>query len=558
MRLISVRHDERRWFAGLLLLALAQSGAALITAWTVKELFDRFTGRHHHVGSSTGVLVTVFVATALAGTVVEGAKRRAAAEMSLRRSQSVRLELFRHLVAHPHLAAQRAKGGLLLPFVGDLTALRRWVGEGLAGAASAVILMPVILAAIMVRDGILGAALLVILLVSFGCSVLLLPALDRAVRDVRGRRGGLTNFIIGRLEAASTIYVSGRKGAETRKVRARIDALSAAERWRSIVLGATSGVAALTRSALVLCTVVLGFHEARAGRITVGSVAGILTLVHLLSSAVTDLVRAFEDYRPAKVAYERIDRILSGGMAEAIPEQHTRGARAGDSFRVYNVSNPGQLQRVSAEASRGSVVLIEGPPGSGKSSLLRAIAQLDPLAKGTISFEGRDLRAEDERSRARLIGYASTDLALLPGSLGMNLGVRSKLSDYELARLARGCGLNKLIARMPGGLKGRLSGRQDLSVGERQGIALARSLAGNPPLLLLDSVDSNLDAQTLEWLGEQLADYSGIVLMTATTERLRSAATVIWKMADGRLIREQCGDGSSPRAGAVLPLRGRT
>lgn len=535
MRLISIRPDERGWFAAILSLALGQSAAALITAWAVKELFDSFLGRHHQHAAHIGTIVLVFAGTAIGASLIEAGKRRAAAELSLRRAQFIRLTLFRHIINNPHVTGQRTKGGTLLPFVGDLTTVRRWIGEALGGAASAAILVPVLLIAIGTRDLVLACALFVILLCSFGGSLFLLASLDRAVREVRRRRGGLTAFIIGRVEAAGTIYVSGREKAETRKVEARINGLSEAERRRALILGCTGGVASISRSALVLCTVLLGFYEARGGRITAGSVAGILTLVHLLSGAVTDLVRAFEAYRPAKVAYERIDRVLGTSPSQSAVTGAPAGGGEAKTLQLCGVSVPGQLQHISGQASHGSVVLIDGASGSGKSALLRTIAQLARPSRGNILYGGQELRNLPARDRARFVGYASTDLALLPGSLGMNLLARSKVADEDLRSLAAKCGLSRLIGRLPDGLKGRLTGTLELSVGERQGIALVRALAGSPPLLLLDAIDSNLDTQVLDWVSAHLKQYPGIVLMVACTEALRRAATMTWWLDAGVL-----------------------
>ena len=311
MRLIQIKPGERAWFSGLLALALAQSLIVMVPAWVVQQLFDKFAGRsHHHITLPTSTLILIFLASALSAMLIEVGKRRVAAEMAMRHAATIRTQLFQHIMSSPQRANQRNKGGLLIPFVGDLTAVRRWVGEGLTQGASALVLIPVILIIIATRNSLLATTLFAVLAGSLAYSLLLVRPLDRAVREVRQRRGALTSFIIGRLEAASTVHAAGRIRGELRKVERRTDALSTAERRRAWAVGATRGVAMLTRSVLVLCTLLVGIHEAASGRATLGAVAAILSMVHLLSAAVTDLVRAFEVWRPAKVAYERIERLL--------------------------------------------------------------------------------------------------------------------------------------------------------------------------------------------------------------------------------------------------------
>ena len=550
MRLTQIKPGERPWFGGLLALALAQSLIVMVPAWVVQQLFDKFAGRsHHHVTLPTNILIPIFLATALSAMLIEVLKRRVAAEMAMRHAATIRTQLFRHIMASPHRASQRKKGGLLLPFVGDLTVVRHWVGEGLARGASAIILIPVILGIIGTRNWHLAATLFVVLAASLICSILLVRPLDKAVREVRQRRGGLTSFIIGRLEAASTVHAAGRIRGEVRKVARRTDALSAAERKRAWAVGALRGVAMLTRSVLVLCTLLVGIHESAYGRATLGAIAAILSLVHLLSAAVTDLVRAFEFWRPAKVAYERIETLLKNDDIATVNAEQPSLDRAG--LLIEMVSVPERLTDISAEAGPRSVLWIDGPPASGKSALLSAVAQLTHVSHGRIILNGRDLSAASESDRARLIGYASTDLPLLPGSLGMNLRYRSpRIADSTLCELARHCGLNSLIERLGEDLKGRLTGRSDLSVGERQGIALVRAIAGTPALLVLDSMDSHLDKTVLLWLCERLRDYRGVVIMTASTSQLQRAATERFTLNDGRLTQAERFD----RAGGFLHL----
>ena len=535
MRLIRIEPELRSWFGGLLALALAQSLIVIVPAWVVQQLFDKFAGRiHYHSTLPTAMLVSIFLTTALIAMLIEVFKRRVAAEMAMRHAASIRTELFKHIISSPHEASRRSKGGVLLPFVGDLTAVRHWVGEGLARGAAALVLIPVILGIIATRNLLLSASLFAVLVGSLLSSIFLLRPLDAAVRDVRKRRGALTTFIAGRLEAVLTIHSAGRITAEMRKVATRTDSLSTAERRRAWAVGATRGVAMLTKSVLVLCTLLVGLHESKSGRASLGAIAAILSLVHLLSAAVTDLVRAFELWRPAKVAYERIERLLFNSYIQSISPDQPTPDRAG--LRIEKVSVPERLTNISGAAKRGNVVWIDGPPASGKSAVLSVLAGLTHIADGRVFFNGCDLSGVSQGDRARLIGYASADLPLLPGSLGMNLRYRSpRVSDSTLLDLARHCGLNSLIDRLGEDLKGRLTGRGDLSAGERQGIALTRALAGTPKLLLLDSIDTHLDKAILFWLCERLRNYPGVVLMTASTIPLQNAAIERWTLSGGRL-----------------------
>jgi ABC-type multidrug transport system fused ATPase/permease subunit len=540
MMIVRLRREERMLLASLLLLALAQSLTVMIPAWAVQHIFDGLSPSRAKSSYPMELLVGAFLGGATIAFLAEIAKRRLATEISLRHAAHVRQALFvRQISSNPY--RPKNKGTVLLPFVGDLTAIRRWVSEGLARGGSALILMPVMLTIIATRSFPLAGALALVLLLSFACSALLIPPLDRAVREVRKRRGALVTFIGGRIEAAATIRASGRAGSEARKVETRTRKLSDAERSRAWVLGTTRGVALLTHSLLVLAALTVGVAEAGNGTTTPGAIAAVLSLVGLLGTGVVDLTRALELRQPAKVAQERIERILASSPSRrtSLPGK----AKAEPGLLLSDFAIADLLDQVSVTAGEGARISIEGPTGVGKSTLINAIAQGSPDHTGHVLLDGADLRRMRSRRRAELIGLASADLPLLPGSLGMNLRYRAPgISDEDLLTLAMSCGLASLVERV-GGLEGRLAG-PGISAGERQALAIARAVAGRPRLLLLDAVDSQLDADAYRWLRQQVATYDGIVLFIASRAELRAVASGHWLLS-GRRLEAQPADKSN-------------
>lgn len=518
-------------FASLLLLALAQSLIVMIPAWAVQHIFDSLSSTHPKSSYSMSLLVTVFLTGATVAFLAEVAKRRLAAEISLRHAAQVRLALFiRQISSNPY--QPKNKGTILLPFVGDLTAIRRWVSEGLARGASALILIPVMLAIIASRSLPLAGALALVLFLSFACSALLISPLDRSVREVRKRRGALATFIGGRIEAAATIRASGRAGSEARKVETRTRKLSDAERTRAWVLGATRGVALLTHSLLVLAALTVGVAEAGKGATTPGAIAAALSLVGLLGTGVVDLTRALELRQPAKIAQERIELILarSPSLRASIPAK----AKPVPGLLLSEFEIKGLLEQGSVTAGEGARISIEGSTGVGKSALINAIAQGSPKYSGHVVLDGADLRRMRSKRRAEMVGIASADLPLLPGSLRMNLRYRApRVEDDDLLSLAMNCGLASLVERI-GGLDGKLAGL-GISAGERQALAIGRAIAGRPRLLLLDTIDGQLDPAAHGWLRHEVATYDGIVLFAASRAELQAVANGTWVISGRKL-----------------------
>lgn len=563
MRLITLPRGHRLLFGGLLAIALAQSLVVIVPAWAVKQLFDRFSGHEGATSLSEGALTGLFVAMALLAFALEVTKRRLGSEIGLRHAARLRTRLFRRLLKDSAVGGGVAdKGTLLLPFVGDLTASRRWVGEGLPRAASALIIVPVLVAIIASSSLSLAAAIAGVLCLSTAASLLLSSPLDRAVREVRRRRGALTGFIAGRLEAAATIKASGRSRQEARKVETRTEKLSAAERRRAWVTGATRGLGQLTNSLLVLATLLVGVHEISSGAASLGEVVAVLSLVGLMGAGVTDLTRAFELWHPARVAEERIERILKRAPGDGQRGPSAPPASESGMIVLEGLTVGERLRQISAQACPGDIILVDGASGSGKSTLLGAIAQIVRPTAGSIRFDGRALANIKESERRTRIGFAGPSSAILPGSLKMNIGYRlAGTSDERVRELAVALGLSPLIDRLPKGIEGRISEQSQLAAFERAAITLARAMIGDPPLVLLDGIDAQLSDRALEWLERRIADYPGIVLLVSASPKLRPFASRHWLLTDG-LLRQSSHSASEPVIGQpaetpVIPFRGR-
>jgi len=168
----------------------------------------------------------------------------------------------------------------------------------------------------------------------------------------------------------------------------------------------------------------------------------------------------------------------------------------------------------------GEVLAVIGPSGAGKTSLVRALLGIWPPAKGTVRLDGAALDQWDPEVRGRHIGYVSQAVELFDGSIAENIARMSPEPDSALVlAAAQMAGAHEMILRLPNGYDTKIGDSGVvLSAGQRQRIALARAVYGDPFLIVLDEPNSNLDGEgeaALQKAIHDLKSRGAIVLMIA-------------------------------------------
>jgi len=266
-------------------------------------------------------------------------------------------------------------------------------------------------------------------------------------------------------------------------------------------------------------------------------VVAALAVEGILVAPLHELARVFEYWQAARISREKIGRFL------ALPRMHGSAAtgrrrpRGKGRLSFRGVSVHQALEDVSAKAAAGRITALVGPNGSGKSTLLALAAGLAEPDGGRVLLDGKDLARLRPRDVRRAVGIAAADLPLLRGTLRKNLCYRARtVNDEELQRVCALCGVDEIIAALPDGLDTRLrEDGQGLSLGQRRRIALARALMGTPDVLLLDEIDSNLDAASRSALERVLAVFPGTVLIATHDEELAQRADAVWRLEGGRI-----------------------
>lgn len=191
------------------------------------------------------------------------------------------------------------------------------------------------------------------------------------------------------------------------------------------------------------------------------------------------------------------------------------------------------VEDVSVSINSGEVFVIIGPSGAGKSSFLRLLNRLDEPTEGTVIIDDVDYRELSPRDLRVRVGLVPQDPALVPGTVFENatrgLALRNQpIDESRVRRILSELGLEGYEARDV----------SDLSGGEKQRVALARTLLNGPEVVLLDEPTASLDTASEARVEDVLAGLEvTVVLVTHDEEQARRIGDRVMELRDGRVVR---------------------
>ncbi len=425
------------------------------------------------------------------------------------------------------LDQKRGSTGALAAVVRELETLRDFFASATLTAIVDVPFLIITLAVIAIIGGpVVFVPLLLIPLVVLA-GMMTQPAMDRLSAQMMGEGLLKQSVLVETIGGLETVKSSGAAPIVTRRWHRAMEDHSMTSLRQRLIANIGITIAGSAQMLAYAGVVVVGVGRIASQDLTMGGLIACSILGGRAVAPLGQIAQLLSRMTATRTAYRQLNGLMKspseGPEGEPLVLSRTEGKIE---FRNVHFRYPGAsekaLEGINFTINPGEHVALIGRVGSGKSTIARLILNLYEQEEGVILLDGTDIRQLDPADLRRRVGSAMQEVTLLSGTVRENIALeRQWVNDEEMVRAADLSGTHQFIGAIANGYDRRLADRgEGLSGGQRQSIAIARALAGNPPVVLFDEPSSAMDQQTegalLDRLEKELEGRTFIVITHRT------------------------------------------
>ena len=485
-----------------IVLAVASQAAQIALIWVTKHVIDSaLAPRDSH---KLWLFVWVILALGLIRAVLMSGRRLISGKQALAVEMDMRQGLYAHLVRLSFGFYDRHQTGQLMSRATvDLQGVRFFLGYGLIFFFQNVLTVVSVTAVLFVfewRLALIALAITPVLVVlAYRYSHVAHPTL----RDVQQKLADVATVAEENIVGVHVVKSFAQEPQEHAKFNNRSEAVFSqtikANRQRALYVPLISWVPLVAQGAVLL----VGARMVTSGSLTVGGFVAFNLYLGMLVMPLRSLGMWVGQAQRATASGERIFQIMDEPEEIADRAEAVELPEGGGDLRFEGVGfeyMPGRpvLEEIDLDVPAGRTIALIGHTGSGKTTLTSLVPRFYDVSAGRILIDGVDVRDVTLRSLRAAIGVISQDPFLFSATVRDNITFgASELEGEEVEQIARLAQAHEFVARLPQGYDTVIGERGiTLSGGQRQRLAIARAIAVDPRILILDDATASVDAST--------------------------------------------------------------
>ena len=485
---------------------------ALVTPLFFQVVIDKVLT--HRSLSTLDVMMVALIGVAIFEVLLTGMRHYLFSHTTNRVDVELGAKLFRHLMHLPLAFFESRRSGDTVARMRELENARNFLtGQALTSWLDLLFAL-VFLAVMFYYSPTLTFIVVAVLPVFFGASWLITPLLRKRLEDKFALGAENQTFLVETVTAMETLKGQAVEAQWQREWERRLGDYVQAAFHGGHLASATNQFISLTSKLLSVILLWTGARLVIEGDLTVGGLIAFNMLSGRVNAPILKLASLWQDFTQMKVSIKRLADIMDAPAEPAFqPTRAMPSAIRGDvslrevCFR-YRQDGPNVLEDVSVDVAAGQIIGLVGISGAGKTTLVRMLQRLYTPHRGRILVDGIDLSLVDSRWLRRQIGVVAQDSTLFNRSVRENIALaNSWLTMEEIMHAAKLAGAHDFILELPEGYDTVIGERGNkLSGGQRARISIARALATNPRLLLLDEATAALDYESERLIHDNMAD----------------------------------------------------
>ena len=317
------------------------------------------------------------------------------------------------------------------------------------------------------------------------------------------------------------------------------------EKKAGITMGAVNPIMTLLMNSAIVAVVALAANRVANHESSATTVIAFMQYFTLISMAMMSVTRMFVMYSKSSASAKRIEEVLKTEEDLTVKSETEYPSIKTDAYITFeNVffsykGKRNNLENINLSVPRGGSLGIIGATGSGKSTLVKLLIRFYDVTSGAIRINGRDIRTIHREKFFEMFGIAMQHDFLYADTVEENIKFGRKLSHEDIVRAAKIAQADDFINAFPEGYEHMLSQKgTNVSGGQKQRILIARAVAANPDILILDDSSSALDYKTDAALRRALAENMTKTTVVTVAQRVSSVKNcdVILVLDEGRII----------------------